>query len=81
MFTNCQITKSLTPKITKSPGTKRHLTKNLTTEIEMSLEDHQQKIRSAFCNQTIFPVTSQEILLSLQIQKTSMKTKFCLQNN
>ena len=45
----------------------------------MSLEDHQQKIRSAIklLSLPIFPVTSQEILLSLQIQKTSMKTKFC----
>ena len=43
----------------------------------MSLEDHKQKISSEISSLPIFPVTSQEILLSLQIQKTSMKTKFC----
>ena len=47
----------------------------------MSLKDHKQKISSEISSLPIFPVTSQEILLSLQIQKTSMKTKFCLQNN
>ena len=43
MFTNCQITKSLTPKITKSPGTKRHLTKNLTTVLILKLGEKNKK--------------------------------------